>query len=223
MIHTDELTRTYRSGAGFFNVSLSVKKGEFVAIMGPSGSGKTTLMNVIGCLDRQISGSYLFDGEDIAAFDDDALAALRNRKIGFVFQNFYLLDRLTALENVELPMIYAGVPKRRRRGTATEILARFGLENRMRHRPTELSGGQQQRVAIARALVNSPKVLLADEPTGALDSHTSMELMTLLQNLNRGGMTIVLITHDADVARFASRVVQLRDGRVLGTLESRVA
>ena len=219
LIETEQLNRLYRLGDeavhALRGVTLSVVAGEFTAVMGPSGSGKSTFMNVIGCLDRPSSGSYRLDGEHVSGMSPDALAAVRNRKIGFVFQQFNLLERLDALGNVELAMIYAAENRRRRRDKAAAALTRVGLAGRLHHRPTQLSGGQQQRVAIARALVNTPRLLLADEPTGALDSRTSLELMALFQELNREGTTVVVVTHEPDVARFASRVVRFRDGRVL--------
>jgi putative ABC transport system ATP-binding protein len=227
LIDLRNLTRHYRLGAetvkALNDVSLGIDAGDFVAVMGPSGSGKSTFMNVVGCLDRPTSGSYRLDGTDVARLSSDALADLRNRKIGFVFQEFNLLQRLDALGNVELPMIYAGLDKPERRARASSALARVGLADRLHHRPTELSGGQQQRVAIARALVNEPKVLLADEPTGALDTRTSLELMALIQELNREGATIVVVTHEPDVARFATRVVRFRDGHVVGDARQKPA
>jgi len=196
-------------------VDLVVESGEFVAIMGPSGSGKSTLMNILGCLDVPDSGTYLLGGQDVTELDDDALAALRNRAIGFVFQNFNLLARTSALENVETPMIYAGVGQAERRRRAREALERMGLGNRLFHLPNQLSGGQQQRVAIARALVTRPSLLLADEPTGNVDTATSGEILDLLDGLNRSeGLTIVLITHEHDVAARARRSLVLRDGRL---------
>ena len=227
LIHTEGLMRLYRLGGetvhAIDGVSLSVEAGEFVAVMGPSGSGKSTFMNVIGCLDRPNAGAYRLDGELVSAMSGDALAAVRNRKIGFVFQQFHLLDRLDAMANVELPMLYAGEARAARHAKAEAALRRVGLGQRLHHRPTQLSGGQQQRVAIARALVNAPKVLLADEPTGALDSRTSVELMALLQELNRDGTTIVLVTHEPDIAAYAGRVVRFRDGRVLNDMRQRPA
>jgi putative ABC transport system ATP-binding protein len=196
-------------------VSLAIDTGEFVAVMGPSGSGKSTFMNVVGCLDRPTRGEYLLAGENVARMDGDALAAVRNRRIGFVFQQFNLLPRTSALENVELPLVYAGVAPKERHRRAAAKLAEVGLGARTDHHPSQLSGGQQQRVAIARALVNEPALILADEPTGALDSRTSIEIMALLQQLNRNGMTIVLVTHEHDVAGYATRVIAFRDGRVL--------
>jgi putative ABC transport system ATP-binding protein len=225
LIEAEQLTRVYWLGGEAVHVlrevTLSVAAGEFTAIMGPSGSGKSTFMYVLGCLDRPTSGSYQLDGETVSGMSPDALAAVRNRKIGFVFQQFNLLERLDALGNVELAMIYAAEDRRRRRDKAAAALTRVGLAERLHHRPTQLSGGQQQRVAIARALVNTPRLLLADEPTGALDSRTSLELMALFQELNREGTTVVIVTHDPDVARFASRLVRLRDGRVLSDRRQR--
>jgi putative ABC transport system ATP-binding protein len=219
LIATTDLARHYVLGdqvvTALAGVSVAVESGEFVAVMGPSGSGKSTFMNLVGCLDKPTSGRYVLDGEEVSALSADRLAEVRNRKIGFVFQQFNLLDRQDALANVELPMIYAGLARRERRARAAEALAKVGLADRAHHWPTQLSGGQQQRVAIARALVNAPKVLLADEPTGALDSRTSLEIMALFQELNRQGMTVLIVTHEADVAAFAGRVVRFRDGRVL--------
>jgi putative ABC transport system ATP-binding protein len=219
LIETADLARHYTLGdqvvTALAGVSVDVISGEFVAVMGPSGSGKSTFMNLVGCLDRPTAGRYVLDGEEVSAMSADGLAEVRNRKIGFVFQQFNLLDRQDALANVELPMVYAGLGRKERRARAEASLAKVGLAERVHHLPTQLSGGQQQRVAIARALVNEPKVLLADEPTGALDSRTSLEIMALFQDLNRQGMTVLIVTHEPDVATFASRVVRFKDGRVL--------
>jgi putative ABC transport system ATP-binding protein len=196
-------------------VSLEIAAGEFVAVMGPSGSGKSTFMNLLGCLDSPTSGDYFLAGEKVSQLSPDALAAIRNRRIGFVFQSFNLLPRTTALENVELPLVYSRVPSPERRSRAMARLAEVGLTERAHHLPQQLSGGQQQRVAIARALVNDPLLILADEPTGALDTYTSCEVMALFQALNRKGMTIVLVTHERDIAAFAGRVVSFRDGHIV--------
>ena len=218
MITLERVTKVYRMGKlevpALQGIDLHVAQGEFVAIMGASGSGKSTLMNIVGCLDVPTSGRYLLDGTDVANLNDDQLAGIRNRKIGFVFQSFNLIPRTSALHNVEMPLIYAGEGGRAER--AREALGAVGLADRVHHQPTELSGGQQQRAAIARALVTNPAILLADEPTGNLDSASSVEIMRLLSTLNvEQGRTIVLITHEQDIARFARRVVELRDGRVL--------
>jgi putative ABC transport system ATP-binding protein len=228
LIRTRDLVKVYRLGsdqdraAGRGNeiralagVSVDIAQGAFVAVMGPSGSGKSTFMHVLGCLDRPTSGDYLLGDRRVSALEGDELAAVRNRNIGFVFQSFNLLARTSALENVELPLVYAGVPAPERRQRALEMLRRVGLEERADHQPAQLSGGQQQRVAIARALVTRPLLILADEPTGALDSRTSLEIVGLLQALNRGGLTVVLVTHEPDVARFAARILRFRDGRVV--------
>ncbi len=218
VIHTEGLRKYYVLGAetvrAVRGVDLEVKRGEFVAIMGPSGSGKSTFMNLIGCLDTPTGGDYWLNGRKVSELSDDQLARVRNRDIGFVFQTFNLLPRATALHNVELPLIYAGVSARDRRKRAEEKLTLVGLADRMDHRPPELSGGQRQRVAIARALVNDPALLLADEPTGNLDSHTSREIVEMLAELNRTGQTIVLVTHEADIAAWASRQIHLNDGLV---------
>ena len=197
------------------DVSLTVESGEYCAIMGPSGSGKSTAMNIIGCLDRPTHGHYYLDDVDVAQLEDRDLAIIRNRKLGFVFQQFHLLAQMTALENVMLPMVYAGVPAAERNERAAHALKQVGLADRMGNRPNQLSGGQQQRVAIARAIVNQPVLLLADEPTGALDSHTTQEVMDIFRQLNDSGMTIVMVTHEPDVARLSQRVVWFRDGQVI--------
>jgi putative ABC transport system ATP-binding protein len=219
LIHTRELVKVYRMGESEIRaldrVSVDIDKGEFVAVMGPSGSGKSTFMNVLGCLDRPTSGQYVLNEKNVSDLTGDGLAAVRNRNIGFVFQQFNLLARTPAVENVELPLVYAGLPKKERLERAQAMLARVGLGSRAHHHPAQLSGGQQQRVAIARALVTEPLLILADEPTGALDSRTSLEIMALLQELNRQGMTVVLVTHEPDIARFARRILGFRDGRVV--------
>ncbi len=213
------VTRTYHLGDTDVHalraVNLVVQRGEFLAIMGASGSGKSTLMNTLGCLDRPDAGQYLLEGEDVAPLDRDRLADLRNRTLGFVFQSFHLLPRTSAVENVELPLLYAGVAGAERTRRAQAALVRVGLGDRADHEPNQLSGGQQQRVAIARALVNDPRLILADEPTGNLDSSTSQDIMALFQDLNRAGMTIVLVTHEPDIAENAARVVTMRDGQVV--------
>jgi putative ABC transport system ATP-binding protein len=201
-------------------VSLVIQEGEYVAIMGPSGSGKSTLMNLIGCLDTPTSGSYRLKGTEVAGMSDDALAAIRNGEIGFIFQTFNLLPRSDAVQNVELPLVYAGVPRRERRERAQEALKAVGLGDRMHHRPNEMSGGQRQRVAVARALVNRPSILMADEPTGNLDSKTGDEIMNLMDQLHSQGRTIILVTHEEDLALRAARVVRLRDGRVLSDVRN---
>ncbi len=219
LIEARSLVKTYRMGdqvvQALNDVSLGIEEGEFVAIMGASGSGKSTLMNIIGCLDRPSSGTLHLAGEEVDGLDGDALASIRNRRIGFVFQQFNLLPRTSALDNVQLPMVYAGVKPAERRARALAALQRVGLGERAAHTPAELSGGQQQRVAIARALVNQPSLILADEPTGALDTQTSEDIMRLLSELNAQGMTIVMVTHEADIAMWARRRIVFRDGRVV--------
>jgi len=218
MIQLESITKVYHMGKldvpALRGVTLRVEEHEFVAIMGPSGSGKSTLMNIIGCLDRLSEGSYVLDGIDVSRMVDNDLAEVRNRKIGFVFQTFNLLPRMTSLRNVELPLVYSSVPKRERRDRAMTALKQVGLENRALHRPNELSGGQRQRVAIARALINRPAILLADEPTGNLDSKTGEEIMATIQDLNDHGATIILVTHEPDIAACARRIVAIRDGLV---------
>jgi putative ABC transport system ATP-binding protein len=218
-----DLVKTYVLGATELNaldgVSLTVRQGEFVAIMGSSGSGKSTLMNVLGCLDRPTRGSYVLDGLEVARLSRSELADVRNRTIGFVFQSFNLLSRTSALENVELPLVYAGIGRRERSERARTALERVGLGQRTEHHPSQLSGGQQQRVAIARAIVNEPKIIFADEPTGNLDTKTSLDIMALFQQLWHAGLTIIYVTHEPDVARFASRIVVVRDGKIVSDTE----
>ena len=218
LIETQDLWKTYEMGSekvhALQGVSIAIERGEYVAIMGPSGSGKSTLMNLIGCLDTPSKGSYLLNNKQVGQMNDDELARIRNEEIGFVFQTFNLLPRATALHNVELPLIYAGVPSKTRAQRATDALTKVELADRMTHRPNQLSGGQRQRVAIARALVNNPSILLADEPTGNLDSKTGVEIMALFERLHQGGNTIILVTHEPDVAAHAHRVIQIRDGQV---------
>ncbi|HSN54784.1 MAG TPA: ABC transporter ATP-binding protein [Candidatus Sulfomarinibacteraceae bacterium] len=219
LISITELRKIYHMGdtevRALDGVDLEVAAGDYLAIMGPSGSGKSTLMNLVGCLDTPTSGEYVLNGQPVSGLDDAELAHIRNREIGFVFQTFNLLSRATALANVELPLIYARMPSAKRRRLATEALEKVGLGDRIKHQPNELSGGQRQRVAVARALVNEPSILLADEPTGNLDSRTSEEMMVLFDDLNRSGNTIVLVTHEEDIAAHAHRVVRLLDGRVV--------
>jgi putative ABC transport system ATP-binding protein len=218
LIEIDHISKVYQMGDvavhALRDVSLTITEGESVAVMGPSGSGKSTLMNILGCLDRPTSGIYRLVGEEVSKLDRNALAGFRNRTLGFVFQSFNLLSRTSAIENVELPLMYAGVSGRERHKRALEALERVGLGQRVHHHPNQMSGGQQQRVAIARALVTRPRLIVADEPTGNLDSRTSVEIMALFQELGRSGITLLLVTHEPDIARYASRVVVMRDGRV---------
>jgi putative ABC transport system ATP-binding protein len=219
MIELSNITKTFHMGKvdipALSDVSLSVQHGELIAIMGPSGSGKSTLMDIVGCLDRPTSGAYWFETREISTLSDDELASVRNIKIGFVFQTFNLLPRFSALKNVEVPLIYSGIPSRVRRERAVPLLEKVGLAERMHHRPTELSGGQQQRVAIARALVNNPSLLLADEPTGNLDSRSGEEILNILTGLNKQGVTIIIVTHDQNVAALCRRTIYLKDGRII--------
>ena len=218
LIETRGLAKDYRVGPhvvhALRDVSVTIQAGELVAVMGPSGSGKSTFLNLVGCLDRPTDGAYLLDGRDVSHLSWDEQADVRNRKVGFVFQTFNLLPRTSALENVELPLVYTGVPAAARRRRTAEALRRVGLGDRLAHHPSQLSGGEQQRVAIARALVGEPRVILADEPTGNLDSRASAEVMALLRGLSDGGLTVVLVTHEADIAANASRLLRMRDGRV---------
>lgn len=222
-IEINDVKKVYQMGDSevfaLAGISLNIEKGEFTAIMGPSGSGKSTLMNILGCLDRPSSGSYKLDGQEVATLNDDELAATRNKKIGFVFQTFNLLPRIDAVENVALPLIYAGVSKNERYERAAKALQSVGLEKRMHHLPNELSGGQRQRVAIARALVNEPTILMADEPTGALDTKSGDEVMEIFQNLHAAGSTIILVTHEPDIAEYAKRVIHVRDGLIVKDTE----
>jgi putative ABC transport system ATP-binding protein len=219
IIRTEGLGKTYRTEGvtvtALRDVDLTIRSGEFVAAMGPSGSGKTTLMNLLGCLDRPSDGRYWLAGQEVSRLSRNALAEIRNRQVGFVFQNYNLLARTTALENVELPLVYGGMAASKRRQRARDLLTSVGLAGREHHLPSQLSGGQQQRVAIARALANDPKLLLADEPTGALDTRSGLEIMAIFQDLNRSGVTVVMVTHEPDVARYAGRQIAFRDGRLV--------
>ncbi|QCX33443.1 ABC transporter ATP-binding protein [Caloramator sp. E03] len=223
IIDIQNLKKVYDTGKiqveALKGINLSINEKEYVAIMGPSGSGKSTFMNILGCLDRLTEGKYYLDGEDVSSLDNNKLAEIRNKKIGFVFQAFNLLPRLTALENVELPMVYAGIPSHVRVKRAKSALMKVGLEDRMHHRPNELSGGQKQRVAIARALVNDPAIILADEPTGNLDTKSSEEIMGIFETLNNEGVTIVMVTHEPDIAAHTKRIVLFRDGSVISDKE----
>ena len=219
LIKTSNLSRNYYLGDNVVmalkDVSMTINKGEFLAIMGPSGSGKSTMMNLIGCLDTPTSGQFFFDNFDVANLSADELAEIRNERIGFVFQSFNLLARTSALENVQLPMMYSGADRIKRKEAAEQVLRQVGLADRMDHQPSQLSGGQQQRVAVARALVNNPSLILADEPTGALDTKTGIEIMALFQQLNSSGITIIIITHEYDVAQFANRILRFKDGEIV--------
>jgi putative ABC transport system ATP-binding protein len=218
LIRLIDITRFYKLGTEIVKalrgITLNIRKNEYVALMGPSGSGKSTLMNILGCLDTPTSGSYLLNGKDVSKMNDNALAEIRNKEIGFVFQTFNLLPRSTALENVMLPQIYAGINKAKRIARATEVLTSVKLDDRIRHKPNELSGGERQRIAIARALVNHPSLILADEPTGNLDTKTSIEIMGLLEEIHNAGNTILVVTHEEYIARHAHRIIRLRDGQV---------
>ena len=219
LIKTVNLSRNYYLGENIVmalrDISMTIEKGDFLAIMGPSGSGKSTAMNLIGCLDTPTTGQFLFDNVDVANLSADDLADIRNKQIGFVFQNFNLLARTSALENVQLPLMYSGISRSERKESAQRVLKEVGLTDRMNHHPSQLSGGQQQRVAIARALVNNPSLILADEPTGALDTRTGIEIMALFQKLNTSGITIIIITHEPDVAQFARRILRFKDGQIV--------
>lgn len=218
LINISDIKRDFQLGNETINVlkgiNLQIDKGEYVALMGPSGSGKSTLMNILGCLDTPTSGSYILNNKDVSQMHDDDLAEIRNKEIGFVFQTFNLLPRTTALDNVALPMIYAGYSKPERNERAKKVLAQVGLDDRMDHQPNQLSGGQRQRVAVARALVNKPSIILADEPTGNLDSKTSLEIMNLFNDIHKNGNTVILVTHEEDIAKYAHRIIRLKDGMI---------
>ena len=224
VIEIQDIVKNYQIGSvivrALRSVSVTINKNEYVAIMGPSGSGKSTLMNLLGCLDTPTSGMYILNGTDVSKMEDDFLAEIRNKEIGFVFQTFNLRPRYTALENVTLPLIYAGVPKAEREKIATDTLKQVGLSDRMTHKPNELSGGQRQRVAIARALVNKPSIILADEPTGNLDSKTSIDIMALLDAIHKAGNTVIVVTHEEDIARHAERIIRLFDGEIASDVKN---
>lgn len=225
LIDIKQIKRDFVLGSEIINVlkgiDLQINKGEYVALMGPSGSGKSTLMNILGCLDTPTSGSYVLNGKDVSQMHDDDLAEIRNKEIGFVFQTFNLLPRTTALDNVALPMIYAGYSKTDRSARATTVLKQVGLGDRMDHQPNQLSGGQRQRVAVARALVNNPSIILADEPTGNLDSKTSVEIMNLFNEIHKNGNTVILVTHEEDIAKYAHRIIRLKDGMIENDYENK--
>lgn len=218
LISLENIVKKFKMGANVLtvlkNINLTIEKGEYIALMGPSGSGKSTLMNILGCLDTATSGTYILNENNVSSLSDNKLSEIRNKEIGFVFQTFNLLPRLTALDNVAMPLIYAGIPNKKRLELAKTALENVGLSDRMHHRPNELSGGQRQRVAVARALVNNPSILLADEPTGNLDTQTSLEIMQLFEELHQKGNTIILVTHEEDIALHAKRVVRMRDGQI---------
>ena len=223
VIEVSDIVKRYITGdidcVALDNVGLKIEKSEFTAIMGPSGSGKSTFMNILGCLDRMDSGKYLLNNQDVSALTDNELAYIRNKELGFVFQSFNLLPRMSILENVELPMIYSGFSSRERRQRALEALDKVGLSDRIKHKPNEISGGQKQRVAIARAIVNNPAVIMADEPTGNLDTKSSIEIMRIFQKLNSEGATVVMVTHEAEIAQYTKRIVRFRDGKIISDLE----